>query len=66
MAKQSVNIIEHLADRDESGWKTFSVPLAEFDKVDLSQVAILGLWNPSDQSDAFVSCEVLVDDIRFE
>ena len=35
-------------------------------KIDLSQVMILGLWNPSDHAEAFVSCEVIVDDIRFE
>jgi len=63
---QSVDLIEHAAGRDETGWKTFSVPLAEFDEVDLSQVAILGLWNPSDRAGALVSCELIVDDIRFE
>ena len=63
---QSVNLIEHAAGRDEAGWRTFTVPLAEFDEIDLSQVTILGLWNPSDQAEGFVSCEVIVDDIRFE
>jgi exo-beta-1,3-glucanase (GH17 family) len=63
---QSVNLIEHAAGRDEAGWRTFSVPLAEFNEIDLSQVAILGLWNPSDKAGALVSCEVIVDDIYFE
>jgi exo-beta-1,3-glucanase (GH17 family) len=63
---QSVNLIEHAAGRDEAGWRTFIVPLAEFDRIDLSRVAILGLWNPSDRSEAFVSGELIVDDIRFE
>ena len=63
---QSVNLIEHAAGRDGAGWTTFTVPLAEFNEIDLSQVAILGLWNPSDQRGAFLSCEVIVDDIRFE
>ena len=63
---QSVNLIEYAADRDEAGWRTFRVPLAEFDEIDLSQVMVLGLWNPSDQVEALVSCEVIVDDIRFE
>jgi hypothetical protein len=63
---QSVNLIEHAAGREEAGWKTFAVPLAEFSKIDLSQVTILGLWNPSDQAEALVSGEVVVDDIRFE
>jgi len=63
---QSVNLIEHAAGRDEAGWRTFTVPLAEFSKIDLSQVTLLGLWNPSDQAEAFVPCEVIVDDIRFE
>jgi exo-beta-1,3-glucanase (GH17 family) len=63
---QSVNLFEYAAGSDEAGWTTFSVPLAEFNEIDLSQVAILGLWNPSDQAEAFVSGEVIVDDIRFE
>ena len=63
---QSVNLIEHGAGRDEAGWRTFTVPLTEFNKIDLSQLMILGLWNPSDQAEAFVSGEVIVDDIRFE
>jgi hypothetical protein len=63
---QSVNLIEHTAGRDEAGWKTFTVPLTEFNEIDLSQVTSMGLWNPSDQAERFVSCELVVDDIRFE
>ena len=64
--KQSVNLREHAAGREEAGWRTCVVPLVEFDRIDLSQVAILGLWNPSDRAGAFVPGDVLVDDIRFE
>jgi exo-beta-1,3-glucanase (GH17 family) len=63
---QSVNLIEHAAGPDEDGWRTFTVPLAEFNEIDLSQLVILGLWNPSDRAEEFVGCEVFVDDIRFE
>jgi exo-beta-1,3-glucanase (GH17 family) len=63
---QSVNLIEHAAGREEAGWKTFAVPLAEFHEIDLTQVTILGLWNPSDQAEALVSSEMIVDDIGFE
>jgi hypothetical protein len=63
---QSVNLIEHAAGHDDAGWRTFTVPLAEFDEIDLSQVTILGLWNPSDRAGTFVSCKLIVDDIRFE
>jgi len=63
---QSVNLIEHATGRDEAGWSTFTVPLSEFGEIDLSQVAILGLWNPSNGAAEFMSCEVIVDDIRFE
>lgn len=63
---QSVNLIEHAAGRDATGWTTFTVPLAEFDEIDLSQVVILGLWNPSDRAATLVPCEVIIDDIRFE
>ncbi len=64
--EQSVNLIEHAAGRDGAGWRTFTVPLAEFSEIDLSQITILGLWNPSDRANGFVSGEVIVDDIRFE
>jgi exo-beta-1,3-glucanase (GH17 family) len=63
---QSVELLDYLVGRDDDGWKTFSVPLAELDRIDLSQVTTLGLWNPSDRAESFVPCEVLVDDIRFE
>ena len=63
---QSVDLMEHVAERDQAGWKTFTVPLAEFNAIDLSQVMILGLWNPSDRAGALSSCDVIVDDIRFE
>jgi hypothetical protein len=63
---QLVNLFECAAGRDEAGWTTFAVPLVEFEQIDLSQVTILGLWNPSDLAGAFVSGEVIVDDIRFE
>jgi hypothetical protein len=42
------------------------VPLAEFDEIDLSQVTILGLWNPLDRAEVLVPGEMIVDDIRFE
>jgi len=63
---QSVNLIEYASGRDATGWTTFTVPLAEFDQIDLSQVAVLGLWNPSDRAAKLVRCEVIIDDIRFE
>ncbi len=63
---QSVNLIEYATGRDEAGWRTFKVPLAEFNEIDLSQVVILGLWNPSNFASVLMPCEVIVDDIRFE
>jgi len=62
---QSVNLIEHAADLDET-WAIFAVPLSEFDEIDLSQVIILGLWNPSDRRGRFVPGEVIIDDVHFE
>jgi hypothetical protein len=62
----SVNLIEYATGRDETGWSTFAVPLKEFHAIDLSRIANLGLWNPADQAEGFVACEVLVDDIHFE
>jgi exo-beta-1,3-glucanase (GH17 family) len=64
--RQSVDLIEHAAGRDAAGWRTFTVPLVEFDEIDLSQVATLGLWNPVDRAGGFLACELIADDIRFE
>ena len=63
---QSVNLIDHAAGLDRARWTTFAVPLSEFDRLDLSRVAILGLWNPSNRGGAPVSGDVIIDDIRFE
>lgn len=63
---QSVDILDYVTTRDDAGWATCVVPLSVFDRVDLERVAILGLWNPSDASGAFVSGEVWLDDVRFE
>ncbi len=63
---QSVNLIEYATGRDEAGWRSFVVPLTQFNDIDLSQVVILGLWNPSNFANVFMPCEVIVDDIRFE
>jgi exo-beta-1,3-glucanase (GH17 family) len=63
---QSVELIEYAAERDADGWTSVAVPLAEFGQVDLSQLTILGLWNPSDRDGEFVPGELIVDDVRFE
>jgi len=63
---QSVNAIDYATDRDEAGWRTVHVPLAEFDRIDPSRLAIVGLWRPADRAGSFVACEVLVDDVRFD
>lgn len=62
----SVELLEHVVGRDDAGWTEFSVPLSAFEGADLSQVAIVGLWNPSDRDGEFVRCEIVVDDVRFE
>jgi exo-beta-1,3-glucanase (GH17 family) len=63
---QSVNLVEHATAGREQGWRAFSVPLTEFDQIDLSQVRRLGLWNLRDRAGDFVPGEMIVDDIRFE
>ncbi len=63
---QSVNLIEHVTGRDEAGWRTVSVPLSRFDEIDLTQLAIVGLWKPVDARGVYISGEVVMDDIRFE
>ena len=59
---QSVNLIPHETGRDAAGWRTFSVPLAEFDRIDLAHIAILGLWRPSTREGTFASGELIVDE----
>ena len=63
---QSVNLIDYAADRDEAGWRTVPVPLAEFDRIDLSQAGHRRALEPADRARPFVACEVLVDDVRFD
>ena len=41
-------------------------PYFDFREVDLSRIAILGLWNPQDRAERDVPCRVVVDDIHFE
>jgi len=63
---QSINLIEYATDSGKAGWTEFTIPLTGFDEIDLSQVMVLGLWNPSNQAEEFVPGELIVDDIRFE
>lgn len=62
----SVDLMEHVAGRDDVGWTSFSVPLVEFKGVDRSRLAVLGLWNPLDFQRGFLVGDLVVDDIRFE
>ena len=63
---QSVNLIEYETHRDATGWRSFTVPLTEFDEIDLSQIAILGVWKPTNPHGRHVSGEVILDDVHFE
>ena len=62
----TVNLMEYQRGVSASGWRTFAIPLASLGDVDVSQIAIIGLWNPRGKTGAYVACEVLVDDIHFE
>jgi exo-beta-1,3-glucanase (GH17 family) len=64
--EQSVNLMDYAASRDGTGWTTITIPLTEFDSIDLSEISVLGFWNPSDRTAKFLAGEVLFDDIRFE
>ncbi|MDH3283463.1 MAG: hypothetical protein OEQ13_01875 [Acidobacteriota bacterium] len=44
----------------------FAALIDTLDEIDLSRVAFLGLWNPSDRAGTLLRCEVFVDDIHFE
>ena len=63
---RSVNLMEYEKETGEDGWRTFSVPLAEFGDIDLTRLTQFGLWNPGNQAQEFVPCELVVADIRFE
>jgi hypothetical protein len=62
----SVDLIQHVTKRQADGWRTVAVPLAKLRNVDLTQVAIIGFWNPKASSGAYVAGEIRVDDIHFE
>ncbi len=62
----SVELMDFATGRDKAGWHSFSVPLSEFTKVDLSRLAVLGLWNPRSSEHDFVVGEVTVDDVHFD
>ncbi len=62
-----VNMMDYASgDGPKPGWRTFVVPLAAFDGVDVSRLEILGFWNPRDGNDEPIDCEILLDDLRFE
>jgi exo-beta-1,3-glucanase (GH17 family) len=62
----SVELMEHATGRDDAGWTSFSVPLSEFTKVERSQLAVLGLWNPRGKDQELVKGSLEVDDVHFE
>jgi hypothetical protein len=62
----SADLIQHVTKRQADGWRTVAVPLAKLQNVDLTQVAIIGFWNPKASSGAYVASEIRVDDIHFE
>ena len=50
-----------------SGWVEYSIPMADFAGLDLSEVKIpFSLWNPKTDADAFYAGSILVDDLRIE
>lgn len=63
------NLREYPSKRDDSGWMTVSVPLADYKQVELSRLEVIGFWNPMDSKGGDgspVACEIRIDDIRFE
>lgn len=62
----TVDLMRHAGEVDEHGWTTFSVPLSEFTGVELSRLALVGLWNPSDSDGRWVVGDLVIDDVHLE
>jgi exo-beta-1,3-glucanase (GH17 family) len=65
-AAQSVNLLDYRAADGVEGWGTFLVPFNVFDHIDFTQLAVVGLWNPMDETGAYVAGEMRVNEIRFD
>lgn len=48
------------------GFVEYTIPFADFTDLDVSEIKIpFSMWNPQDASDAFVTAEVLIDNLHF-
>lgn len=62
---RSVNIIEYQDATDAEGWTDFHIPFSRLGGLDLTQLTVIGLWNPKDREDALVKGELHVKEARF-
>ena len=62
----TVNILDYRVGEKVNGWVDFVVPLNAFKGVDSSRLSVMGLWNPRNAGGAYVTGDLLVDDIHFE
>ena len=48
------------------GFVEYTIPFADFTDLDVSEIKIpFSMWNPQDASDAFITTEVLIDNLHF-
>ena len=51
---------------ENNGWMVYKIPMSDFQGLDLTDLSIVfALWNPKDQSDNFLSGNILVDNLYF-
>ena len=66
----TTNAFVYLADYTGTeltdGFVEYTIPLTDFPGLDLTGLTIpFSIWNPQDESDAFVEAAVLIDNIYF-
>jgi len=60
----SVDLQQFQHGATAEGWQEIRIPLAEFATVDLTQLSVLGFWNPQDSTGTFMDCSLKIDNLR--
>lgn len=63
----AVFIADYTAEDLGEGWVRYSIPMSDFEGLDLSELRIpFAMWNPKDANDEFFVGSVLVDDVHID
>jgi hypothetical protein len=62
----AVYLINYTPTTVEQGFLEYSIPLTDFEGLDISQLTIpFAMWNPKDADDNFAVSRLLIDNIHF-